>query len=63
MANLGRKNGTYLIRFRFEGNEYKRSLKAGSEGDAEAAKNSVELAIHRLLTVIATIIVVDGCSP
>lgn len=50
MANLGLKNGTYIIRFRFGGKEYKRSLKTDSESDAEAAKNSVELTIHRLLT-------------
>lgn len=50
MANLAIKNGTYVIRFRYAGKEYKRSLKTRSGSDAEAAKNSVELTIHRLLT-------------
>ena len=50
MANLGVKNGTYIIRFRYEGKEYKRSLKTRNEADAAAAKNSVELTIHRILT-------------
>ena len=50
MANLGVKNGTYIIRFRHAGNEYKRSLKTRSDADAAAAKNSVELTIHRILT-------------
>ena len=50
MANLGVKNGTYIIRFRYAGKEYKRSLKTRSGADAAAAKNSVELTIHRILT-------------
>ena len=50
MANLGRKDGIYLIRFRYQGKEYKRSLKTRSGTDAEAAKSSIELTIHRLLT-------------
>jgi len=49
MANLGRKAGIYLIRFRYEQKEYKRSLKTRDKGDAEAAKKTVELTIHRLL--------------
>jgi len=49
MANLGLKNGTYIIRLRYGRKEYKRSLKSHSEPDALAAKNSVELTIHRLL--------------
>ena len=47
MANLGIKNGTYIIRFRYEGKEYKRSLKTRSDSNAAAAKNSVELTIHQ----------------
>ncbi len=50
MANLAVKDGIYLIPFRFRGNEYKRSLKTRNRSAAEAAKNSVELTIHRLLT-------------
>ncbi len=55
MANLAIKNGTFLIRFRYAGTEYKRSLKTRSQSDAEAAKNSVELTVHRLLTGMITI--------
>lgn len=50
MANLGLKNGNYIIRFRYQGKEYKRSLKTRSDTDAAAAKNSVELTVHRILT-------------
>jgi integrase len=55
MANLGTKNGTFIIRFRFGGKEYKRSLKTRSSPDAAAAKNSVELTVHRILTGFLTI--------
>ena len=55
MANLGVKSGTYIIRFRYEGKEYKRSLKTRNEADAAAAKNSVELTIHRILTGFLTV--------
>ncbi len=50
MANLGQKGGIYLIRFRYQGTEYKRSLKTRIDREAAAAKNTVELTIHRLLT-------------
>jgi integrase len=55
MANLGQKQGIYHIRFRFRGKEYKKSLKVRDKRTAEAAKNLVELIIHRLLTGQATI--------
>jgi integrase len=55
MANLGLKNGTYVIRFRHNGKEYKRSLKTRNQTDAAAAKNSIELTIHRILTGLLTI--------
>ncbi len=50
MANLGQKNGIYHIRFRFQGKEYKKSLKTSDDDSAAAAKRSVELTIHRLIT-------------
>ena len=50
MANLGQKDGIYHIRFRFHGREYKKSLKIRDRSNAEAAKNLVELTIHRLMT-------------
>ncbi len=50
MANLGQKDGIYHVRFRFRGREYKKSLKIRVRADAEAARNLVELTIHRLLT-------------
>jgi len=48
MANLGMKNGVYLARFRFGGQEYKRSLKTTDLKAARAAMHRVEDALHRL---------------
>lgn len=48
MANLGKKNGTYLARFRHAGKEYKRSLKTKNEDDAVAALHEIESVLHRL---------------
>src|SRR4051812_9130660 len=48
MANLGRKNGVYLARFRFQGREYKKSLKTRDPAAARAAMHRVEDALHRL---------------
>jgi hypothetical protein len=50
MANLGKKNGIFNVRFRFRGREYKRSLKICDRNSAEAAKKLMELTIHKLLT-------------
>jgi integrase len=50
MANLAQKDGIYLIRFRFHGKEFKKSLKVRDKSTAEAARNLVELTIHRLVT-------------
>ena len=50
MANLGKKDGIFHIRFRYQGREFKKSLKIRDRGAAEAAKNLVELTTHRLLT-------------
>jgi integrase len=61
MANLGRKNGVFLIRFRYRGKEYKRSLKTINRLDAEAAQSNVQLTIHRLLTGMTEL--PDGIDP
>jgi len=50
MANLGTKDGILHVRFRFDGKEYKKSLKTRSESAAQAALHMIELTIHRLLT-------------
>lgn len=50
MANLGKKNSIYYIHFRFQGKEYKKSLKTNDAGNAVAAKNTVELTIYRPIT-------------
>jgi len=50
MANLGQKDGIYHIRFRYLGREYKKSLKTRQKSAADAARNLVELTIHRLTT-------------
>jgi integrase len=48
MANLGKKNGVYLARFRFQGREFKKSLKTSDRKAAEAAMHRVEDALHQL---------------
>ncbi len=48
MADLSQKDGIDLIRFRFAGQEFKKSLKIRDAGVAEAALHSVALTIHRL---------------
>ena len=50
MANLAVKNGIWLVRFRFIGKEYKRSLKTSSQREAEAAQRAVEWTTHRIST-------------
>jgi integrase len=50
MANLGQKAGVYLVRFRYLGREYKKSLKTRDPRAAQAALHLVEVALHRLLT-------------
>ena len=40
----------FVVRFRYLGKEYKKSLKVRDETEAENAKNLVEVTIHRLLT-------------
>lgn len=50
MANLGTKDGIYVVRFRYQGKEYKKSLKTRNEDAAKAALHLVELTIHRLHT-------------
>jgi hypothetical protein len=61
MANLGLKDGIYVVRFRFQGKEYKKSLKTRREQDAQAALSIVRLTIHRLHTGQAQIR--DGVDP
>ena len=50
MANLGKKGDVFVARFRFEGKEYKKSLKTTRKADAEAAMHAVERGIHGLAT-------------
>lgn len=50
MANLGKKDDIYVARFRFQGKEYKKSLKTASQSDAKGAMHAVEQTIHRLVT-------------
>jgi integrase len=61
MANLGKKNGVYLARFRFEGNEYKKSLRTRDRKAAAAAMHRVEDALHRL--GVHLIFVPEGVDP
>ncbi len=48
MANLGRKGDLFVARFRFQGKEYKKSLKTTRKVDAQAALLGIERAIHAL---------------
>src|SRR5262249_35560753 len=48
MANLAKKNGVYLARFRFHGKEYKKSLKTSDPIQAAAAFRRVEDTLHWL---------------
>jgi integrase len=50
MANLGRKGDLYIARFRYQGKEYKKSLRTTRLADARAAMHGVERAIHGLVT-------------
>jgi len=61
MANLAKKNRVYLARFRYQGKEYKKSLKTTDRKAAEAAMHRVEDALHRL--AINVINVPDGVDP
>jgi integrase len=61
MANLGKKNGIYHVRFRYQACEFKKSLKVRDRAAAEAARNLVELTIHRILT--GQLAVPDGVDP
>src|SRR5829696_6166359 len=49
-ANLRRKGDVFVVRFRYLGREYKKSLKVRDPKAAAAARNVVEVTIHRLLT-------------
>ena len=48
MANLGKKNSVYLARFRYNGKEYKRSLKTSDKVDADGALLEIQRVLHRL---------------
>src|SRR5262245_13512105 len=61
MANLGNKNGVFLARFRFQGKEFKKSLKTTDRKAAEAAMHRVEDALHRL--AIGLIRAPEGVDP
>jgi integrase len=50
LENLGMKGDVYVARFRFEGKEYKKSLKTRCPADARAALGGVERVLHGLAT-------------
>ncbi len=50
MASLYRRGGVFCLRFRFQGLEFKRSLKTHSAADADCAKAIVEQTLYRLRT-------------
>jgi len=61
MANLAKKNGVYLARFRFQGKEYKKSLKTSDSVQAAAAFRRVEDTLHWL--GIHHLVVPEGVDP
>jgi hypothetical protein len=61
MANLGKENGVYLARFRYQGHEYKKSLKTSDVAHARAALRRVEDALHWL--TIGHLAVPAGIDP
>ncbi len=50
MANLGKKGDLYVARFRYQGKEYKKSLKTTQAADARPAMHGIERALHGLTT-------------
>ena len=61
MANLGKKNGVFIARFRYNGKEYKRSLKTLDKSDAVAAMHDIQRVLHRL--AIGMIQIPAGINP
>ena len=61
MANIGRKNGIFHVRFRHAGVEYKKSLKTRDPDAARAAGHLVEVTLHRLHT--GQLVVPAGTDP
>ena len=59
--NLSKKNGVYLARFRFQGKEYKKSLKTTERKAADGAMHRIADALHRL--AINTLVVPKGVDP
>ena len=49
MASVARKEGNFFVRFRFQKQQYKRSLKVRN-ADADCAKAIVEQTLYRLRT-------------
>lgn len=60
MAFLAKKGAVFVGRFRFENNEYKRSLKTDSESEAKNALRIIEVTLHRLLT--GQTVIPEGCD-
>lgn len=61
MANMAKKDGIYIARFRYLGKEYKRSLRTSDATDAKTAMLEVERALHRL--AINMLQMPDGVDP
>ena len=50
MASLDQKNGVFVIRFRYGGKQFKKSLRTRDETDADGALHLVQHTIYRLTT-------------
>ena len=61
MANLAKKNDVFLARFRFDGKEFKRSLKTSDPIHARAALRRIDDVLHWL--AIKHTVVPDHIDP
>jgi integrase len=61
MANLGKKNGVYLARFRYQEKEFKRSLKTADRKAADLAMHRIESALGQL--ALGLLRVPEGVDP
>ena len=61
MANLSKKNDVFRARFRFDGKEFKRSLRTTDPNHARAALRRIENVLHWL--AIQHIVVPDNVDP
>jgi hypothetical protein len=60
MASVARKGAVFFVRFRFQGQQYKRSLKVRNQSDADCAKAIVEQTLYRIRITWGTYLLLPG---